>query len=95
MENVEKILEISGGDSDSCRSRSIYASVDRHCTVNAASISLNKKSLTLAAKDRYTLKLAGAKNVSWAGKNKAVASVSKKGLVTAKKAGKTVIHCLL
>ena len=32
-------------------------------TVNAASISLNKKSLTLAAKDRYTLKLAGAKNV--------------------------------
>ena len=60
-------------------------------TVNAASISLNKKSLTLAAKDRYTLKLAGAKNVSWASKNKAVASVSKKGLVTAKKAGKTVI----
>ena len=60
-------------------------------TASAASISLNKKSLTLAVKDRYTLKLTGAKNVSWSSKNKAVASVSKKGLVTAKKAGKTVI----
>ena len=54
-------------------------------TANAASISLNKKSLTLAVKDRYTLKLTGAKNVLWSSKNKAVASVSKKGLVTAKK----------
>ena len=57
-------------------------------TANAASISLNKKSLTLAVKDRYTLKLTGAKNVLWSSKNKAVASVSKKGLVTAKKQGR-------
>lgn len=54
-------------------------------TANAVSISLNKKSLTLAVKDRYTLKLTGAKKVLWSSKNKAVASVSKKGLVTAKK----------
>lgn len=57
-------------------------------TANAASISLNKKSLTLAVKDRYTLKLTRAKNVLWSSKNKAVASVSKKGLVTAKKQGR-------
>ena len=53
-------------------------------TAEAASISLNKKSLTLATKDSYTLKLTGAKGVSWASKNKAIATVNKSGKVTAK-----------
>ena len=60
-------------------------------TAEAASISLNKKSLTLATKDSYALKLTGAKGVSWASKNKAIATVNKSGKVTAKKAGKTMI----
>ena len=63
-------------------------------TAEAASISLNKKSLTLATKDSYALKLTGAKGVSWASKNKAIATVNKSGKVTAKKAGKTTITAI-
>ena len=45
MENVEKILEISGGDSDSCRGRSIYASGANGC-YSQCSFDLVKQKIT-------------------------------------------------
>lgn len=58
----------------------------------AATIKLNKKSLTLKAGSSYTLKVKGTKaKVKWSSKKKSIATVSSKGKVRAKKAGKTTI----
>ena len=58
----------------------------------AATIKLNKKSLTLTAGSSYTLRVKGTKaKVKWSSKKKSVATVSSKGKVKAKKAGKTTI----
>jgi len=56
-------------------------------------VALNKKSLTLAKGKKVTLKLKNAKasKVKWTSKNKKVATVTKKGVVKARKAGKTVV----
>ena len=59
---------------------------------NAAKVKLNKKSLTLTVGKTYKLKVKGTKKkVKWSSSNKKVASVNKKGKVTAKKAGKVTI----
>lgn len=53
---------------------------------------LNYKSAGLEAKETLTLKLSGVKGkIKWSSSNKKVASVSKKGKVTAKKNGKATI----
>ena len=58
----------------------------------AATIKLNKKTLTLTAGSSYTLKVKGTKaKVKWTSKKKSVATVSSKGKVTAKKTGSTTI----
>jgi uncharacterized protein YjdB/uncharacterized protein YfaP (DUF2135 family) len=58
----------------------------------ASKIKLNKKKLSLYVKNKATLKLKGTKKkVKWSSSNKKVATVSKKGVVTAKKKGKATI----
>lgn len=55
-------------------------------------ISLNQKKLTLQVGQRKRLKVKGtSKKVKWFSSNKKVATVSKKGVVKAKKKGKAVI----
>lgn len=61
-------------------------------TVQAASVKINKKKLTLNVKENYTLKISGtSKKVKWSSSNKKVATISSKGKVTAKKKGKVTI----
>ncbi len=59
---------------------------------NAAAVKLNKTTLTLNTDDSYTLKISGTtKSVKWTSSNKAVATVSTKGVVKAVKTGSTTI----
>lgn len=59
---------------------------------NDAKIKLNKKNVTLTVGKKAQLKIEGTdKKVSWSSSNKRIASVSKKGTVLAKKAGKATI----
>lgn len=65
-----------------------------YSNVQAASVKLNKSSLTLTVGQSKTLKLKGVKKgqkIKWTSSKKSVAKVSSKGKVTAKKKGKTVI----
>ena len=59
----------------------------------AKKITITKKSSTLTVGKKLTLRLKNAKasKVKWSSSNKKVATVSKKGVVKAKKAGKTTI----
>ena len=57
-------------------------------------VQLNKKKVTLEVGKKVTLKLKNApkkKKITWRSNKKKIASVSKKGVVTAKKAGKAEI----
>lgn len=55
-------------------------------------VALNKKSLTMTVGQKKTLKVKGTKKkAKWSSSKKKIATVSKKGLVKAKKAGKTTI----
>lgn len=59
---------------------------------SAASVKLNKKSITLITGNSTTLKLTGTKkSVKWSSMDSAIASVSSKGKVTAKSTGSTYI----
>lgn len=59
---------------------------------SAAKVKISKKSLTLTAGSSLTLKITGTKKkVKWKSSKKSVATVSSKGKVKAKKAGKAVI----
>lgn len=61
-------------------------------TISSAKVKLNKKNLILFVKQTYKLKLKGTSNrVTWSSSKKNVATVSNKGLVKAKKIGKTTI----
>ena len=58
----------------------------------AGKIKLNKKKATINTGEKLQLKVEGTdQKVKWASSNKAVATVSKKGLVKGKKAGKATI----
>ena len=58
----------------------------------AATVKLNKKTLTLEVGKSETLKITGTKSkITWSSSNKAIATVSTKGKITAKKAGKATI----
>ena len=64
--------------------------------VNAASIRLNKKNVTLTAGKSVVLKVKGtSKKVTWRSSNKKVATVSVKGKVVAKRQGKATIYAKL
>lgn len=52
-----------------------------------AAAKISAKSKTLFIGESFTLKVTGAKNIKWSSNKKVVASVSKKGKVTAKAAG--------
>jgi len=70
----------------------LFLCVDVSVDVQAKAISLNKKSLTLEVGKTSTLKVKGTKkSVTWTSTNKSVATVTKKGKVTAKKAGTATI----
>ena len=61
-------------------------------TVQAATISISKKTLSLKIGKTYPLKVTGTKkDITWKSSDKTVASVSKKGKVTAQKAGQAKI----
>ena len=65
-----------------------------------ASVQLNKKKVTLVKGKKVTLKVKKKnvkkiKSIKWASKNKAVASVSGKGVVKAKKKGSTKVTALV
>ena len=58
----------------------------------AKKVALNKKSVVMVVKDKYTLKLKGtSRKPKWSVSNKKVVSVSSKGRLTAKKAGKAIV----
>lgn len=65
--------------------------------IPVSKVKLNKTKLTLGAKEKFTLKAtitpknATNKTVKWSTGKKSVATVSQKGVVTAKKTGKAVI----
>ena len=61
-------------------------------SASAATVKLNKKQVTITKGFTYKLKVTGTrKKITWNSKNKAIATVSKTGLVKAKKKGNTVI----
>ncbi len=60
--------------------------------VHAQSIKLNKKTVYLTKGDTYELKISGTlAKVKWSSSSKKIATVSKKGKVTAKRLGKATI----
>ncbi len=60
---------------------------------SAATIKLKKKNVSLEVGQSVKLKVLGTKKkVAWSSANKSIATVNKKGKVTAKKKGKTVIN---
>jgi hypothetical protein len=61
-------------------------------TVEAASVKLNKTSITLGVGSTYTLKVKGtSKKVTWSSSDKSIAKVNSKGKVTAVKKGTVTI----
>ena len=60
---------------------------------NAASFSLNNQNMTMFKGDKMTLTIDGvdSSKVTWKSNNKNIATVTKKGVVTARKAGTAVI----
>ncbi len=62
----------------------------------AATIKLNKTSISLDVGKSYTLKVSGTKSkVAWSSSNKKIATVSTSGKVTAKKAGSATVTALV
>ena len=67
-------------------------SFEAPCVSFAATIKLNKSKMEMKVDDTYTLKLTGSSGViKWSSSDKAVASVSQKGKVTALTSGKATI----
>ena len=63
---------------------------------SAAKIKLNKTKLNLTVGSTYKLKLSGKKGkIKWTSSKKKIASVSAKGVVKAKKTGKTTVTALM
>ncbi len=62
-------------------------------TAEAATPKMDRTKVTCTAKENFTLKVknAGGKKVTWSSTKKSVATVSKKGVVITKKAGKATI----
>lgn len=74
-----------------CICIALFLTVPSH-TANAATVKLNKTSVTLAVDKKVTLKVLNSTGkVTWTTKNKGIATVSSAGVVTGKKAGSTTI----
>ena len=70
----------------------LFALAAPTCTINASAASINKKSVRLVKGRTTKLKISGTtKKVKWKSTNKAVASVSSTGKVTARKKGTATI----
>ncbi|MBQ4058713.1 MAG: Ig-like domain-containing protein [Lachnospiraceae bacterium] len=63
------------------------------CKVTVKNPYLNNTRLTLIVGTTHTLKITGSKAKSWKSSNTSIATVSKKGVITAKKAGNVTITC--
>ena len=71
----------------------LFVSIGAYVNVYAASIGLNKKSLTLTVGKTATLKVKGTKKkVVWSSSNRKIATVTKKGKVKARKKGTATIY---
>ena len=71
----------------------LFVSIGASVNVYAASIGLNKKSLTLTVGKTATLKVKGTKKkVVWSSSNRKIATVTKKGKVKARKKGTATIY---
>lgn len=57
-------------------------------------VGFNKGKLTLSKKKKFTLKVRNAKAKKWYSRNTKIATVTSKGVVKAKKSGKTTIVCV-
>ncbi len=67
-----------------------------YCTVKVEDPSLNVKSKLIVKGKKYQLKVKGStRKITWKSYSKKIATVSKKGLVTAKKAGKVKIVAVI
>ena len=59
----------------------------------SAKVSLNRKSVTLKVGKKYTLRVKNTKKkVKWKSNNKRIATINSKGIVKAKRAGKTRVY---
>ena len=71
----------------------LFVSIGSAVNVDAATVKLNKKSVTLKVGKTVTLKVKGTKKkVKWVSSNKKVATVTQKGKVKAKKKGTATIY---
>lgn len=57
-------------------------------------VGFNKQKLTLSKKKKFTLKVRNSKAKKWYSRNEKIATVTSKGVVKAKKSGKTTIVCV-
>lgn len=70
----------------------IMMTISLPSSVRAATIKLNKTAVTIQVGKKITLSVKGtSKKVTWSSKNRAIASVNTKGVVTSKKKGTTYI----
>ncbi len=70
----------------------VYPFMESGYTVQAATVKLSKKTLTMNKGEKYTLKITGTKKkVKWSTSDKKIATVNSKGLVTAKGKGTATI----
>jgi uncharacterized protein YjdB len=90
------VTTVSGGDNMVFIGTKAYVAstlssqtgVDKNYThTGIGSVTLNKRQMTLTVGKTGTFKVTGAGSVTWTSSNKKVATVSKKGKVTAKGAG--------
>ena len=63
-------------------------------TCKVVVVGFNKEKLTLSKKKKFTLKVRNSKARKWYSRNKKIATVTSKGVVKAKKSGKTTIVCV-
>ena len=69
----------------------LLINISMFINAEAATVKLNKTSITVQVGKTYNLKVKGTKKkVKWRTANKKVATVNSKGKITGKKAGKTV-----
>lgn len=70
----------------------IMITISRPSSVHATTIKLNKTTATIQVGKKTTLSVKGtSKKVTWSSKNRAIASINTKGVVTGKKKGTTYI----
>jgi hypothetical protein len=78
---------------DSHKNQTITIKIDgKKYKIKINVVSLNKKNIVTYKGKKNTLKVSGKKIIKWTSTNKSIATVSKKGIVTAKKNGRCYIR---